>query len=253
PWGMAWSRRCDHDGIDLNRNFIDFDQPAPANPGYLALRNVLMEEEAHSRGEGLRQYAEKHSQTALEIAVSGGQYSDPSGPFFGGFGKSHARQLIEKLINDFTLGEKQLAVIDLHTGLGPYGYGEIICDHNPDSPGTRIARHWYGDAVTLPLAGTSSSVPKLGLMDYGWHAIMDNRSCFVTLEFGTYGTEQLFDTILADHRLHAGGTIDWSSASCQAIKQQMRRHFCPPDTQWQEMVLWRGRQVVRLALEGLQR
>lgn len=252
PWGMAWGRRCDHDGIDLNRNFIDFDQPPPANSGYLALRDILIQEDGRSRSEGLRQYGEKYGQTALEIAVSGGQYSDPAGPFFGGFGKSHARKLIEKLINDFTLGEKQLAVIDLHTGLGPYGYGEIICDHQPDSDGTRVARNWYGDAVTLPLAGTSSSVPKLGLMDYGWHAIMNTSSCFVTLEYGTYGTEPLFDTILADHRLHAAGAIDWSAAHTRQVKDAMRKHFCPPDRQWQEMVLWRGRQVIRLALEGLQ-
>ena len=252
PWGMAWGRRCDHDGIDLNRNFIDFGQPVPANSGYLALRDTLMLEDSHDRESKLQHYGALHGQTALEIAVSGGQYSDPTGPFFGGFGKSHARLLIEKLINEFTLGEKQLAVIDLHTGLGPYGYGEIICDHDPHSDGTRVAHNWYGDAVTLPLAGTSSSVPKLGLMDYGWHAIMDRSSCFVTLEYGTYGTAPLFDTILADHRLHAGGEIDWSSPHCQAVKQQMRRHFCPPDRQWQEMVLWRGRQVIRLALEGLQ-
>lgn len=252
PWGMAWGRRCDQDGIDLNRNFIDFDQPPPANPGYLALRDVLMQEDPQSRAEGLKQYGDRYGQTALEIAISGGQYSDPDGPFFGGFGKSRARKLIEKLINDFTLGEKQLAVIDLHTGLGPYGYGEIICDHQPDSDGTRIARNWYGDAVTLPLAGTSSSVPKLGLMDYGWHAIMNPSSCFVTLEYGTYGTELLFDTILADHRLHAAGPINWSATQTRQVKDAMRRHFCPPDQQWQEMVLWRGRQVIRLALEGLQ-
>ncbi|MDF1630095.1 MAG: DUF2817 domain-containing protein [Alcanivoracaceae bacterium] len=252
PWGMAWSRRCDHDGIDLNRNFIDFDQPVPANPGYLTLRDALMLEHSHDRESQLQHYGALHGQTALEIAVSGGQYSDPSGAFFGGFGKSHGRLLIEKLINEFTLGEKQLAVIDLHTGLGPYGYGEIICDHDPHSDGTRVAHNWYGDAVTLPLAGTSSSVPKLGLMDYGWHAIMDASSCFVTLEYGTYGTGPLFDTILSDHRLHAAGEIEWSSPRCQAVKQQMRRHFCPPDRQWQEMVLWRARQVIHLALEGLQ-
>ncbi|MFN3714558.1 MAG: DUF2817 domain-containing protein [Alcanivoracaceae bacterium] len=252
PWGMAWGRRCDHEGIDLNRNFIDFNQPPPANAGYLALRDVLMLEDAAARADALHQFADRHGQTALEVAVSGGQFSDPTGPFFGGFGKSHARLLIEQLINEFTLGERQLAVLDLHTGLGPYGYGEIICDHAPDSDGTRVARNWYGDAVTLPLAGTSSSVPKLGLMDFGWHAIMNRHSCFVTLEFGTFGTEPLFDTILADHRLHAAGPVDWASDTCQHIKQRMLRHFCPPDSQWHEMVLWRSRQVIRLALEGLQ-
>ena len=254
PWGMAWLRRCDQDGIDLNRNFIDFDQPLPANPGYLALREVLMQADSSERSQQLQQYAQQHGQSAQEIAISGGQYSDPSGPFFGGTGKAHSRLLIEKLINEFTLGEKQLAVIDLHTGLGPYGYGEIICDHAPDSAGTQTAQHWYGDAVTLPLAGTSSSVPKLGLMDYAWHQIMGDDSCFVTLEYGSYGTKLLFDCILADHRLHATNAIEAIAETAQyrAVKQQLQRHFCPPDQQWQQMVIWRARQVIQLALTGLQ-
>ena len=252
PWGMAWGRRCDQDGIDLNRNFIDFDQPPPANPGYLAIREALFDPDPARREAALQAYARQHGQTALEIAVSGGQYSDPQGPFFGGFGKAHGRRLIEQLINDHALGERQLAVIDLHTGLGPYGYGEIICDHAPDSDGTRVAHNWYGDAVTLPAAGTSSSVPKLGLLDYGWHAVMDRHSCFVTLEFGSYSTRALFETILADHRLHADPAAHPDQPAWRQVKGAMQRHFCPPDSQWQEMVLWRGRQVIRLALAGLQ-
>src|SRR5690606_18679759 len=104
--------------------------------------------------------------------------------------------------------ERQLAVIDLHTGLGPYGHGEIICDHPAASVGTATAQRWYGEAVTLPELGTSFSAPKLGLMDYGWHAIMGDKSCFVTLEFGTGSTERLFRVLLDDHALHAQGDID---------------------------------------------
>lgn len=34
PWGTAHLRRVNEDNIDLNRNFIDFSQPPPANPDY---------------------------------------------------------------------------------------------------------------------------------------------------------------------------------------------------------------------------
>ena len=37
PHGFAWLRRVTEDNVDLNRNWIDFDQPAPANPAYDAL------------------------------------------------------------------------------------------------------------------------------------------------------------------------------------------------------------------------
>ena len=51
-----------------------------------------------------------------------------------------------------------VAVIDYHTGLGPHGYGEPICGHEPGTSNLEVARRWYGDALTVPSLGTSSSV-----------------------------------------------------------------------------------------------
>lgn len=252
-WGMAWLRRCEQTGVDLNRNFIDFENPLPLNPGYSVLRDALMQSDKRTRAQTLQEFATRHSQTELEVAISGGQYEDPKGPFFGGTGPTFARSVIESLINEHVLGEKRLAVIDLHTGLGPYGYGEIICDHQPESHGAQTAQHWYGDSVTLPFAGTSSSVPKLGLLDYAWHAIMKDESCFVTLEFGTYSVESLFNAILLDHQVHAAADFAWSGQATRDAKKIMLSHFYPADDQWREMVLLRARQVIRLALEGLQK
>lgn len=251
PWGTAWLRRCDQQGIDLNRNFVDFAHPLPQNPGYDALRDGLLGASRATRQQQLHAFEQQHGRTALEIAISGGQYTDPAGPFYGGQTPAAANHLINALIDTHRLASRRLAVIDLHTGLGPYGYGEVICDHAPDSPGTRTAQRWYGDAVTLPAAGTSSSVPKAGLLDYAWHAIMDRDSCFVTLEFGSFATDTLFEVILADHRLHQQGMPDWHAATTREVKQAMRHHFCPDAQQWRELVLFRARQVITLALTGL--
>ncbi|MGY6274623.1 DUF2817 domain-containing protein [Methylomonas sp. MgM2] len=248
PWGYAWLRRCDADGVDLNRNAVDFSLPPPENPGYDQLRPALFAADAEQRRRLLDEFGRTHGRVALEIAVSGGQYHDPQGPFYGGKAPAHGRLVCEALMECYGLSQRRLAVIDLHTGLGPYSYGEIICDHAPDSAGAAVAGTWYGDSVTLPLAGTSSSVPKQGLLDYLWHEVMDDRSCYVTLEFGTYSTDRLFDVLLLDHQIWAQDDIN---ASRLAHSLLMRRHFCPNDSAWQEMVLLRARQVIYQAMQGV--
>ena len=248
PWGYAWLRRCDGNGVDLNRNAVDFTLPLPDNGNYTLLKPALFAADVAQRQALFAEFTAQFGRVALDKAISGGQYSDPQGPFYGGTTPAHGRLVCENLMLRYALPERHLAVIDVHTGLGAYGYGEIICDHDPDSPGAAVAAQWYGDSVTLPLAGTSSSVPKFGLMDYAWHAMMDSRSCFVTLEFGTFSTDHLFEILLRDHQL-------WAQADNLperlAHSLSMRRHFCPEEAAWQEMLLFRGRQVLSQAWMGL--
>ena len=151
------------------------------------------------------------------------------------------------------LAARRLAVIDVHTGLGAYGHGEIICDHPPESDGARTARAWYGSECTLPALGTSSSVPKLGLLDYAWHAIMQPDACFITLEFGTQETGELFDVLLRDHRFRAlHGSEPLMHPDYPALAAALMAHFCPHDPDWRRRVLVRARRVLDRALEGLQ-
>lgn len=248
PWGYAWQRRCDQDGVDLNRNSVDFSRPLPENKDYDLLKDTFYLPDAAQRKIALAEFEQQHGRVALEKAVSAGQYSDPSGPFYGGKAPAHGRMVCEDLMHRYALQEKDLAVIDLHTGLGSFGYGEIICDHQPDSPGTHAARRWYGDSVALPFLGTSSSVPKTGLLDYAWHAIMNDRSCYITLEFGTFSTDQLFEILLRDHQLWA--QPDNEQARLEHSKV-MLHHFCPGDRAWREMVLFRARQVIAQGLQGV--
>ena len=99
PWGYAWHRRCDAEGIDLNRNFIDFGQALPDNPGYRALRAALFDDDSARRQRVLDEYRRVHGQTAYEIAVSGGQYGDPLGPFYGGVQPAQGRRTIEAILH----------------------------------------------------------------------------------------------------------------------------------------------------------
>ncbi|MBN1377729.1 MAG: DUF2817 domain-containing protein [Gammaproteobacteria bacterium] len=259
PWGYAWYRRCDENGVDLNRNFVDFSQ-LPVNPGFTDLQPYLLGSDQQLRETAFTAYKKQYGREQFELAVSGGQYIDPLAPFYGGVQPNHGHRVIKSLFEQYQLARRQLAVIDVHTGLGPYGYGEVISDHPLGGDGFKTAKNWYGAAVTVPEQGSSSSVPKNGLLDYAWHRIMQGNSCFITLEFGTLGTASLFEVLLNDHgfwaktpmqqlkqiRTDAGWQQQW-----QTVREAMLAHFCPADPIWRESVIFRSRQVLQQALTGL--
>lgn len=257
PYGFAWLRRVTDGGVDLNRNFIDFALPLPENRGYdelaAAIVPVYLDEASMAVADArLKEYAADHGQAAYEAALSGGQFTHADGLFYGGSSPTWSRLTTEAIVRDFKLDRRlRVAVLDFHTGLGPFGYGEPICDHLPGTTGLELACKWYGPSVTEPAIGTSSSIAKQGLSDYGWQRMLGERVVFIALEFGTYPFEAMIDVLRADHWLHRHKEIDWHSERARQIKATIRRHFYPETEDWQQMVLFRTRQCISQALAGL--
>lgn len=254
PFGFAHLRRVNEDNVDLNRNFIDFAD-IPVNHGYRDLADVLLPAQWSEAGDKaalqvIEAYRRHHGQRKTEEAISGGQYEYPQGLFYGGAEPSRSRTVIESVIQDYALAKRRrVAVVDIHSGLGPYGYGEVISDHPPGSRSAELAKRWYGDSVTEPALGTSTSVPKLGLLDYAWHKVMGDRGCYITLEFGTYSLDAMFEVLRKEnylwHRNPESRGLDHS------IRRQIRDYFYPDKRDWQEMLLFRSEQVLAQALQGL--
>lgn len=257
PHGFAWLRRVNEDGVDLNRNFVDFAETLPSNPGYEELHGALLpdsvEPDALVKADAiLDAYRARHGQRALEMAVSSGQYTHPAGLFYGGAAPTWSRRTVEAVIADYDLARRHIvAVVDFHTGLGPFGYGELICDHPAGSAETLRGWRWYGPSMTEPALGTSTSVAKYGLLDYGWQRALGAAVTFVTLEFGTYPVEDMFRQLRLDHILHRGGVPDWRAPATRAAKATLKRHFFPDTPEWRAMVLSRGREVLGQAADGL--
>src|SRR5581483_8406337 len=137
---FAWLRRVNEGGVDPNRNFHDFTSPLPENPDYDTLADALVPAslapeivaEAEAR---IARFRSERGYEALQLARSGGQYNHPTGMFYGGTRPTWSRQTLERIVADYRLAERaRVAVLDYHTGLGPYGYGELICDQDPGTP-----------------------------------------------------------------------------------------------------------------------
>lgn len=259
PHGFAWIRRVTEEGCDLNRNYVDFTAPLPENRGYDELADAYIPAElsgpifeaAEAR---IRAYREKHGDKAASIARSGGQYKHAGGLFYGGSGPTWSRRTLEAIVADHRLADRRIVgVVDYHTGLGPIGYGELICDHTLDTINAERAKRWWGESVTEPQRGNSASVAKHGLGEIGWERMLGDKVSCTAIEYGTYTPESGRKALREDHWLHNRGAVDWDAPETKRIKAAIRKQFYPDTDEWREMVIWRSRMVIRQGLEALAR
>lgn len=259
PYGFAWDRRVTAEGCDLNRNFIDFAAAVPSNAGYDELARHLvppqLDGSAFEAAEAaIRAFRERHGELEFQKARKSGQYRHATGMFFGGFEPTASRRTLERIAADFRVASRDIAIIvDYHTGLGPFGYGELQCEQPSGMDGYQRARQIFGESVTSPDLGTSSSVALNGTQDEYWQRLLGLRHVYVCLEFGTYDVESGRRALRDDHWLYAYGKEHIDKQRGKEIRQRIRGHYYPQAVDWKEMVLSRSQQVQRQMLTGLRR
>jgi len=257
PYGSAWLRRGDEDNVDINRNFVDFQQALPENRGYAELADAFVPEDASETSlraaqARLRAYGNKHGEGALRIATSGGQYTHPDGMFYGGKRPAWSRHTLESIIADFGLRERALvAALDFHSGAGPFGYCEPIYSGDPAHPGCERLRRWIGPAMTVQRDGKSATPPQQGLSSELWEKTCGRHAAYVSFEYGTLPMEEVLGALRAEHILHRQGRNDWHDSGVQAVKERLLRAFAPDTPEWQELVIVQARILVERIARGL--
>ena len=254
PHGFAWLSRVTEDNVDLNRNFVDFDRELPDNAGYRQLADALVPRQWNEQSLAAAQvtldaYADAHGLFGLQAAVSGGQYSHPGGVFYGGSRPTWSRRTVERIVAEHLSPVRRAAAIDLHTGLGPYGYGEPICISD-DTAMLARARGCFGPEVTSPAAGDSVSAPLVGHLGLGLIAAAPQAQwTIIGLEFGTLPLDDILLALRADAWLRTHGDLNGEQA--RTVKQQVRDAFYADEAEWKRKVWARAREMVARAYEGL--
>ena len=255
PYGFAWTRRVNEDNVDLNRNFVDHDKAYPKNDGYLAIAEAVLPNDWNEASTAATQrafdaYAQTHGAYGLQGAISSGQYTHPDGIFFGGHRQTWSNRTIRAIARDELGRARKVGVIDFHTGLGPFGHGELICAVPPTSKSFGRARAWYGEEMTSPEGGTSTSAIVMGVMTDAFpQELPDAEVTPIAIEYGTYAVPEVLGAVRADNWLHHRG--DLKSPLGKALKADMKERFFPAGDKWRDMVWARADQTIGWALKGL--
>ena len=256
PYGFAWLRRVTNENVDLNRNWVDFNSPRPSNPGYEALADMVCPtswtaEAQAATGQALSAYAAEHGFMALQQALSGGQYTHPRGIFFGGDQPTWSRRTQTEIFERYLRDAGRIAIIDYHTGLGPWGHGEQIVVDRPGAEQFQRAASWYGAAITSPVAGGESASAEIAGdgLSFAPSLLRHAEVTGMALEFGTKPTMVVLNALRADAWLHAHG--DPLSPAGQAIKSEVRDAFFGDADDWKGMIAGQSLLATRQALKGL--
>jgi hypothetical protein len=200
-------------------------------------------------------FREAHGHMALQGAIMNGQYSYADGVFYGGLKPAWSQQALAAILKQFAGKAQEVAFIDLHTGLGPSGVGEIISNHeNTENERERAAlgrvREWYGDEATTVEDGTSSSSQIVGDIGIGVQAALPQANITgITLEYGTVPLESVLNAVRADNWLHVHGKL--KSDQARDIKAEIRGAFYGETDDWKRQVYERSVAVLDKALAGL--
>ncbi len=257
PYGFANLRRFNEDNVDLNRNFLDHSESYPDNKEYDQLADVIAPRSFSFTANvsamlRILIYRLRHGNARLQQAVTHGQYSHPQGLFYGGHFATWSNRTLNKIIEPYLTRVSRAGVIDFHTGLGPYGYGEVILNYQEDDPAYRRAVMWWGEErVKSTVSGESVSAHLSGTVKQAFARMLpDAELTAVGLEFGTLPPMVVFKAIRAENWLHHYGGVDHPGA--EKIKQQLLRAFYPDEDLWKQKVWEQGRLVVEQALANLQ-
>lgn len=269
PYGMAWSRRVDHQNIDVNRNFVDFTD-LPANDRYAEIDEYLnptgdmFDLDDTSYLQPLLDFWAEAGDAVAFHTISGGQYTHPRGVQFGGQEASWSRRTLEQIWSEEMTGARTAVALDLHTGLGPLGRLTVFQTADEHEAAAQSGASWFPEFIFRSDRDTTVDHGVMGPGFDAWAGRGEGRraddstrqvstgpletSAFV-LEFGTHDPITGVGVFRADNWLHNHG--DPTSELGRAIAQRTRDFFFVEDDAWRRDVAETGLAAIHAALDGV--
>jgi predicted deacylase len=249
PWGFMHDRRVTEENIDLNRNFAAFDHDVDVVSGYSAYHDLLVTNYRifpYGLWNELKLLAgalTPRRWKSAQAAITTGQYTHPDGLFFGGAGKSQSRLIWEKILSVYLTKCKVQILLDIHTGLGKTGVGELISHLPASSKEFQFINNWFTQGLRSMVTGQSASSAVSGTMTAAFDRTSPDRSYAVGLEFGTRKPFSVLTALRAD-QWYWNNKPRVSEKLARRIRNNLKEAFVATDEVWCKKVTRQFDQVM---------
>ena len=144
---------------------------------------------------------------------------------------------MHKVLAEVLAGQKNVALMNIHTGLGPWGHGDLIHAYPKGTAEYDTLAQWFGDEMIAIAAGEydeAAAVPRGPIVASLDTILPKHRSFAFVNEYGTVEFDRVLKAIRADNWLHLKGDLD--SEQGRAIKQEMPDCFYDLDDGWRQKI-----------------
>jgi hypothetical protein len=258
PFGFAHLRRTNEDNVDLNRNFVDHAHP-PTNGDYERLHTMLVPEDwdgpLHIQSElKLLTLMARTDMRSVYALASRGQYTHPDGLFYGGNRPVWSNFTWRQILSDVVVGRNAIFHLDLHSGLGRFGYGELMFVGTAKTPGFNALGACLSEPL-LPIFDDAAVAPPVDgpLMRALQEGAGNAHLIPFVLEFGTLCLPAVLRAMRIDSWLNRAGRP--ANSMVQSLRAEVRAAFYVDDDRWRSMVIDQavrhGRELIHAIEAGI--
>ncbi len=261
PWGMSHLTFADAQNINFVRNFVDFSAPLPQNPGYEQLHEKAMlpawEMSAESEAATQQIIAKYGLHTLLNIHQRG-QYSRPTGAYYGGTQASWSQVQWREILQSYAQQAKHIAWVDARRGWGvSSGQATLIANVHPsDEVAIDRARAWWAAGDNTALVARPDALQTLIPFGTGNPVLSFAQECPQAQYTGLAAYFAVTPSL--QDMASAGRSSQWlrnqsqpSATDTERVHAMMRAISIKNDPEWQNLVIGQGLQIVTQAVDGL--
>jgi hypothetical protein len=242
PWGMAMIRRGNESNVDLNRNCIfDSYERIGAPSGYDHVRSLVNPTVSSSfHAFSFRALAKvvQHGFTAVRQAITGGQYIDPQGIFYGGREIQPEIEIFRNWLQENISPQDHVIAIDLHSGLGSFCKDALLLDVLEQSDEhRRIVAIFQSETIHAPNSSQSLTYTTRGSLSHVIPRCHPNiHADQVVHEFGTLHPFKVLHALIEEN-------FHYFHNPTNRPTQLLLDAFCPQSITWRMNAVKRGLEI----------